>query len=360
MPDSTLELLLDRYLAGEAGADEIARLQAWANTPERVDVLTSLQQLRGGERFVDLTPEAIQRARTSVLARVTEEHARGSTSNHSRTPVVPRHVAWPWMTVAGAALSLIVAMWWTNRPASRNASHNVPRVQYATGIGQRATVTLDDGTHVLLAPQSRLRVAADFGGATRTVSLTGEAYFTVARVTGAPFVVQTDHSTMRVLGTAFDVQAYPLDGAARVTVRSGKVAITSERDRAHVVALTAGMGALIPDSSGTIAVSDMSRGALWVDGRMAFHDAPVTTVLAAMSRWYGYQFRVNDSTLAGVRLTLDLSTESAQTALRTLEDVMHVTFTFDHDVIVVSPRRAMRVPARTHDPLISSATEVGR
>ncbi|HEY4289389.1 MAG TPA: FecR domain-containing protein [Puia sp.] len=90
---------------------------------------------------------------------------------------------------------------------------------------KRRVVHLPDGSTVLLNRHSRLEYPIAFTGGTREVRLTGEAYFDISRRQGQPFLVHSGVLTTRVLGTAFNVRAYPSDKSIEVTVTEGKVQV---------------------------------------------------------------------------------------------------------------------------------------
>jgi len=90
---------------------------------------------------------------------------------------------------------------------------------------KRRVVHLPDGSTVLLNRHSRLEYPIAFAGNTREVRLTGEAYFDISRRQGQPFLVHSGRLTTRVLGTAFNVRAYPSDKSIEVTVTEGKVQV---------------------------------------------------------------------------------------------------------------------------------------
>jgi ferric-dicitrate binding protein FerR (iron transport regulator) len=235
---------------------------------------------------------------------------------------------------------------------------------YATSTGERAKLTLRDGSTVTLAPQSTLRIVAGFGGTARAVVLSGEAYFEVANVADAPFLVQTGTITTRVLGTAFNVRHYASDTAVRVAVTSGKVHVAASSGARPSLILTAGAVGDVNDSSATtIAGGDAAQYRSWVDGQIAFREAPAREVLTALTRWYGYDIRLADSTLATKRVTLWLSTESSKEAFATLKQVLDVDVVFDGTTATLSPRHRGAVHPTNIDRrhmLVVPQTEVGR
>ena len=132
---------------------------------------------------------------------------------------------------AAAAILLLAASsgayWLYTResPAPVVASNNIGNRQL---LNKKQVIHLPDGSTVILNANSKLDFPKTFSRATRDVYLTGEAYFDVTHRAGQPFLVHTGKITTRVLGTAFDVRAYPADDSIRITVTQGKVQVLKD------------------------------------------------------------------------------------------------------------------------------------
>jgi transmembrane sensor len=235
----------------------------------------------------------------------------------------------------------------------------LPSRVYATGIGQTAQVTLADGSHVTIAPQSRLTIGRGFGRTTRTVLLTGEAYFDVSHSAGTPFLIQTGSISTRVLGTAFDIRYYPTDTAVRIAVLSGRVVASGAHATAH---LTAGLIGHVTDSTATTMNGDVSATADWRAGRLTFDGTSVATVLASVGRWYGYEFIVTDSTLARRKVMATFRINEPEKTFAAIEYLLNVTMTFDRTKVIVRSRQPRGAdPARRDTALLySTPSEVGK
>src|SRR5690554_1437067 len=101
------------------------------------------------------------------------------------------------------ASSILATLYLTN--STGEASFNTLHVP----AGQRAQITLQDGTEVWLNAQSTLKYPAHFSKRSREVEVTGEAFFDVAQEKKRPFIVSAKHINMEVLGTQFNVYSYP-------------------------------------------------------------------------------------------------------------------------------------------------------
>lgn len=101
--------------------------------------------------------------------------------------------------------------------------------------GSRSRSMLPDGTTVWLNAGSKLFYGGDFKGATREVKLEGEAFFDVVKDAEHPFIVHTSGIDIRVLGTAFNVKAYPEDKSVETTLYRGLVKVFRHSDPSHTV-----------------------------------------------------------------------------------------------------------------------------
>lgn len=248
---------------------------------------------------------------------------------------------------------------WMHGPTERMAR------TYATTSEQRATVTLADGSAVVLAPNSRLDVPADFGRTTRDVTLQGEGVFTVANHGGAPFIVRTGRISARVLGTVFAVRRYLLSEPAQVAVVSGKISVAgsaayaSTRTNARAI-VSAGFVAFVTDSTAvTVAGRDLRSYTDWTKGQLVFDRAPVSELLSTVGRWYGYQFHLADSTLAAQPVSTSLDVANRAEMLVMLKSLLDVNMTVDRNVITLTPRQARRSKSRTQD-ILTPSKEMGR
>lgn len=235
---------------------------------------------------------------------------------------------------------------------------------YVTGPYQQGIINLDDGTRVVLAPQTTLRVLR-FGAQARTVTLeNGEAYFEVAHALGAPFVVRSGAVTARVLGTAFLVRHRANDRHVRVAVTDGKVRLTTPARTDKGVTLTVGQVGDVMDSVTHVsAVDDVAPGTERAPGRIMFRFTPLTTVLQTVSQWYGFHFRYADQTLGARTVSIMISTQSSAEALAAIERVLAVNLTVVGDTVTLvpqPPRSSRTTPRiRTYD-VWTPIREVGR
>lgn len=151
--------------------------------------------------------------------------------------------------------------------------------------GKTYQILLPDGSRVFLHPGSRLIYPSCFYGKTREVKLNGEAYFIVKRDSQHPFIVTTNRSRTRVLGTEFDITSYPEQPEA-VTLVTGSVSFKSVALQDSTV-ITPGQQATI-ETNGNLSISsvDTDSYTMWRDGYFYFDQQQLKDVLTELGRYY--------------------------------------------------------------------------
>jgi len=164
----------------------------------------------------------------------------------------------------------------------------------STPKGGTYQLTLPDGTKVWLNAASKLKYPSRFNENERIVELEGEAYFEVSKqlsVIGdrskkAPFLVRTNTQTVQVLGTQFNVSAYPDEREVKTTLVEGKVLVAPTTDRWPPTTIKPGEQATTRGAAIDITTVDTEQYIAWKDGRFHFKRTPLEDVMRQVSRWY--------------------------------------------------------------------------
>jgi len=170
-----------------------------------------------------------------------------------------------------------------------NATHaGVNAVLYNTLTippGGQYQLVLPDGTQVWLNSSSSLSYPTEFTGNSRTVKLTGEAYFEVAKNKDKPFYVEMNNVQVKVLGTHFNISAYADDNDLTTTLLEGSVQISKN---GSLALLKPGQQAVIGTNANTIAVSKahINEAMAWKNGYFMFNDDNIVDIMKKVSRWY--------------------------------------------------------------------------
>ena len=341
-----------RWLAGESDPAETSAVETWvASHPLDARIVAAVKEHEThvsarAELGVTETALDVEQALGAVRARIAADTPR-LTVIRGGAPRIPasapstaslapnRWLGWRGGVLAAAAgLAIYVG-------ASRRAATNAPSVasrEIVTKVGQRDSLTLTDGTRIVLAPGSRLTVAAGYGTRTREVTLDGAAYFDVQHNASLPFTVRARGAQINDIGTAFSVSTDAVGGVS-VAVTHGIVAIRDTAvGAAGSVELRAGdRGAL---RNGTVAVT---RGSVtnddvsWTTGHLAYRDTPLDDVRADLQRWYGIDLRVADPMLASRTLTGSSPSDSATATVRWIALLLGADVVQRGDTVFLQP-----------------------
>lgn len=332
---------LERYLAGELDRPAAGRVERWlAMHPEADTVIRAfVAEVTDADVAVPDRHVAVQQLRERIGEvsgqSIEVPSAKGSSGARRRVPGgrLAAGGIWRsgWYAVAGVLLGVALMLGWnvTHHAARRSSASSLT---YATANGERATITLPDGGTVLLNVASRLRVPVDYAAGDRTLSLEGEALFTVAHHDGAPFTVSAGGATARVLGTSFVVRRYATDTTTMVAVRDGKVAVRS-------LVLTAGRQVEIRQKGlARVGGTDVSLFS-FASGVLSLGGVPLPQAIPDLDRWYGVDIRLGDSTLATRRIKGELTAGSLTDLTALLELTFGVSVVRDGRVLTLYPRQ---------------------
>jgi transmembrane sensor len=339
-----------RYFAGESAPEERDVVRRWLEAhPGEASALSALGDATA--QLPTATPAGLDVE--AALERVTQRRDAadvipiGSRRPAPRTATPAAAPARGWRTfalpaAAAAVLVVGVSLYRHSADGGGYASGTGTAAQtFATAVGQRDSVRLADGTRVLLAPQSRLTVAAGYGDNVREVELQGEAYFDVHHDAARPFLVRAGGADIRDLGTTFTVRATG-DQGVRVAVTSGSVSLAPTRAATNTAVV------LQPGDAGTLASDGRTRverggtvepDTAWTHGRLVFREAPVGTVRTELRRWYGIDLQV-DSSFASRHLSMTFDGESADRVLEVIALSLGAEVTRQGNTAVVKPGSA--------------------
>ena len=250
-----------------AGPDLWRRFQAWEQRPENAAAF----------RQVEAALSTLDRAQVTAGAQ------------RSR----PR-----WPVAAGIAAALLLAVLGGAQVMGREAGPLPVGVTYATGIGEQETVSLSDGSRIVLNTASRVEVS--FSDAERRIVLAeGQALFEVRRE-ARPFVVAAGGAETRALGTRFDVYL-PAGEGLQVTLLEGLVSVSEEATGANLI-LSPGEQMTLRSGKRTVARVDVSRIESWTTGMVAFTDTALAVAADELNRYSDVKLRV-DGAIAGERIS---------------------------------------------------------
>jgi transmembrane sensor len=194
------------------------------------------------------------------------------------------------------------------------------------GAGKTLVVNLSDGTKVTLNSGSELRYPESFKGSKREVYLNGEAYFEVAHNPEKSFLVHSGKVVTSVLGTSFNVMAYPKMSKMSVTVLTGKVAVKNTINSKLVTLMPkqrASLGAG-KDTFAVDSVKDVAEMIAWSKGELIFNNATLEEIALKVGNRYSISVDIVNQRKKQSRIT---GTFNKQSFIEIMNAVTHLTET---------------------------------
>jgi transmembrane sensor len=246
--------------------------------------------------------------------------------------------------------------WPAAAPAATNTDHGWTRHRNTTQQGQ--LFQLPDASRVTLQPGSSLRYTTALAGPRREVYLEGEAFFQVHKNPQRPFLVFTNQVVTTVLGTSFDVKAYPGQAQARVAVREGKVAVQPRETAQLDVTPThpAKLGVLLlPNQQVVYSVASrrlkkelVDKPVVLVPQAFEFEERPVAEVFAALEKAYGVPIHYDQQKLAGCTVSITFYDEPLFEKLGLLCRSLGAYYTLADTQITIHSTGCQARPAPPH------------
>ncbi|WP_346320612.1 FecR domain-containing protein [Chitinophaga sp. YIM B06452] len=219
--------------------------------------------------------------------------------------------------------------------------------------GTRSHIKLADGTTVWLNSDSELKYPMRFKGATREVYLRGEAFFDVAKDASKPFIVHTETMHVNVLGTSFNIKAYPEDSASEATLITGEVMVELKNSPEKKIRLRPAEKLVVPNKPDSL--REASAGAApvimkptyflkadsaiietaWVDNRLIFQDESFDRLASRMERWYNVTIHFENASIQHLRFTGIFGKEQLEQALRALQLTEHFNYRITDDTVII-------------------------
>ncbi len=200
--------------------------------------------------------------------------------------------------------------------------------------GEKRSITLSDGTKIKLNSNSKLIVPRQFLAHERKVTLVGEAYFEVSEDASRPFIITSNDINVVVLGTSFNVRAYPAENTIQVAVATGAVSVEKTSDGLSVdqdpVLLSPNEMATYFKATGNTSKENFDPMAVfaWKDDILYFKDADIYTVIERLEQWYGVTFIVKTQ----LNEEKDLNGSFEDKSLAAILEGLGYVFGFDYQI----------------------------
>jgi len=301
--DSKIQLL-QKFLGGTISDQELKSLFVWLNSEKgnmEYEMLSDQKWLSGESgTMADIDSSALF---SKIEARMREKRLSGRRQFFIRL----RNAA--AIFILGLLIPVIYFM--VQNPHTSN------KIVYKESLSNEKIrrMTLPDGTAVWLMSGSSITYPSTFSGSkTRSVEVTGEAFFNVTKDSAHPFILNLGEVGLKVVGTSFNVMNYGDEDHIDVALKTGKVDLFKGeyKSDAQIVHLTPGQLVTYKKEKPEFTISnvDVTKYTSWIGGILLFRDDPLAEVLKKLGRWYNIAIEINDPEVSAFPFTATIKNEN--------------------------------------------------
>lgn len=226
-----------------------------------------------------------------------------------------------------ASIALLLIFIFLLKPGNRESQDQLSLfTELKMPSGAKGSINLSDHSTVWVNTNSTLYYPEKFTGNTRTVKITGEAYFEIAKDASKPFIVDLGNEKIKVLGTSFNVRNNT--GLTEVALLTGKVCIETVSDGKKIY--------LKPNEKwvyskhtgkGSIETTDAGIYNIWIKDRLVFDNANLSYVITCLERWYGIRIQYTQQVNKIEGISLSVRNESIEEVLKGIQQIAPIKYT---------------------------------
>lgn len=359
MEDKRFYWLIGRVNAGDITDDQFNEL---------LELIEQDPELRSVYEALTLTPETESAAETvEAMKAYTVHYAKMQLAGHLdyvpsnqstdqiKSPKRNEHLKM-WLLPTIAALLVLGVLIFFFTP--KQDEHDV--IVYSSKRGVKNKLVLPDGTKVWLNADSKLTLSKLFGNsATREVNLSGEAYFEVAHDKKHPFIISANAIKVKVLGTVFNLKAYPEDKDTETTLIQGSVEVSIDGQSSSRITLKPGEKLKVHNDkiTSTNTLKEIAKPttlltktsvpiennkateSLWTEDKLVFDGEPFENVAAELGRWYNKNIIIEDEGLKYASFTATFENKSLTQVLTALQFTTKFRYRIVEDIVYIEAAR---------------------
>ena len=210
--------------------------------------------------------------------------------------------------------------------------------------GQKLKLYLPDGSKVALNSQSKIIYPSSFDVDHREVEIEGEVFFEVKKDSLRPFIVKSKHMKTEVIGTTFNINAYPNSEKTTVSLLEGKVKVSlfdssneTQKPIGNAVFLLPGEEINLDEKSGELVKKNIENldELKWMDGILVFHNETLPEVFKKLEMWYGVNFIFNKEVPRNEILTGKFKNEYLDNILQSISYTVRFDYKINGDSIYI-------------------------
>jgi ferric-dicitrate binding protein FerR (iron transport regulator) len=321
--------MLGKYLSHETTETETEQVEKWANQSgknrEELDkIRLILEQADSVYKLKQYNSEAAWENVADKLEAAPEKKVRKMNFRKEGLKTFYKYAA-----VLLVALLLGTAGYFIG---FQNPLQEIYATKVVANVQNANEYVLPDGSTVTLNSESKISFPKRFNGQTREVTITGEAFFDVKSNPEKPFVINAGEAKITVLGTSFNVSAYPENEKVEVVVETGRVEVSHKTNKPEEgdekILLTRGEKGTLLEKDNILeeSVNTDHNYLAWKTRNLVFEETPMNQVIGHLKKVYRIDIQIEDKEINEMVLTAEFDKKSIDFVLNV------VTLTFDLDL----------------------------
>lgn len=309
-----IDLLITRYLSGEASESERLLLEQWLSESE------ANRKYFDGIKFIY---DRASKVHPNIDFNVDKAwgDVKGKMKFTPKVEIKTPKQQWGWLRVAASAIAIIgvsAVIYLSVREKTVTTVNTIAIASVDSSINQK----LPDNTQVYLNKKSKLSYNPDYGKKNREVTLVGEAYFNATHSADKPLTIKAENTFIKDIGTAFNIKAYPEEDIIEVYVESGKVIFYSAIDSG--LTLVKGDVGIFNKKTNTFSRKQSVEANIlsYKTKSFTFINAKLSDVIRQLNSVYAPQISLKNSELANCTITVTFEDESIETIVSIIAETL--------------------------------------
>lgn len=336
--------LVGKYLAGEANSAEIKQVEEWSKQSDEnlAELHKSRQMLDNIDNYYRFKKFDTEIAWKQVHSKTDELQPNTVQLKFSRKEVFLRLYKYAAVLIVAIALGYLGYYFGIkDQSILRNTEISAAEKQVVNEY------ILPDGSLVALNSNSKLIFPKEFNTDIREVTIVGEAFFDVNPNPEKPFVIHAGNADVKVLGTSFNVSAYPENEAVEVVVESGTVQVSravsnkQESNDVSEIILNPGEKGMVFSSNKKLEKSvnhDVNYFA-WKTQNLVFNETPLKEVAVYLERVYHIDIQLREEELNDLTLSATFNKKPVEFVLNVIQLTFDLELTNENDLFILSNQK---------------------
>jgi len=300
--------LLAKYFSGNASKDEVLQVKNWRNKSNE-NATEFFQHVSNWNNTSDAQVDT-SKAFSNVLSNIEQDNQI----------LMPSRPDFPAYLKYAAVLLIGVGIVFFGINYVNDSSNN--KIAFQTLDKQTREVSLIDGSKVYMSENSSIAYVNDFEGDTREVTLKGKAFFDIKRNENKPFIVRTDNSEIKVLGTSFLVDCH-LGESTEVVVKTGKVSVAKKSTNSNTIELNPGEVGMVKVNVEK-SVNRNTNYLAWQTRIIDFSQTEMSEVVNVLEEVYFVDINLSDANINNCSLTAKFDHREIDTVLEIISQTFNM------------------------------------